>query len=98
MIDDFKSELIKLPPNEVAVRMLQRRLLSCEEYQRAYATINAPHNRLGYDTVAAFLLECLQNKPPGYLKTFYEVLEEVEATHIASKMKKLYQGIFTVIQ
>ena len=71
----------RLPLDDIAPKMLERKLVTAREYAEYHIKKTAPEN-------GEYLLECLKRRPAGSLKIFCDILREVQpATHLAELLE-----------
>ena len=73
----------RFPLNDIAPKMLERKLVTAREYAGYRIKKTAPEK-------SEYLLECLKRRPAGSLKIFCNILREVEpSVHLAELLGPL---------
>ena len=72
----------RLPLDDIAPMMLERKLVTAREYAGYHIRKTAPEK-------SEYLLECLKRRPAGSLKVFCDILREIEpAAHLAKLLEQ----------
>ena len=84
-----------LPPDDVAIEMNSRGLLTAKEHEE-YLSMKRAHT--SGSTKSEYLLQCLGRRKAGFLTTFCEILSGIEqASYLADDIHEAYKAATLLI-
>ena len=79
-----------LPPDDVAIEMNSKGLLTAKEHEE-YLSMKRAHT--SNSTKSEYLLQCVERRKAGFLTTFCEILRGIEqASYLADDIHKAYKA------
>ncbi len=87
--DNFVYLAENLPPDDVALQMLSKHLLTSKEHDE-YQVKKA--REVSHVDRSTYLLQCLKKRKPGYLKSFCAILHDIApAAHLAEFLEESHR-------